>query len=172
MNDTQLDALLEALVAEQDALEFAQFGFAEAYAIGQDLVEHARRHRLAVAIDISLGGQQLFHAALPGTSPDNDQWVIRKNRVVGRFFRSSYYIAKLLQRKGQTIEAVFGLSSVDYAPFGGAVPITVRGTGVVGTVTVSGLPDQEDHRTVVDALRRHLDRQSQNVRRTTGAGPV
>lgn len=158
MNDATLDALLEALIAEHDALQFARFGFAEAYAIGQDLVEHAGREGLAVAIDICVGGQQLFHAALPGTSPDNDQWVIRKNRVVGRFFRSSYYIAKLLQHKEQTIEAAFGLSSVDYAPFGGAVPVVVRGTGVVGTVTVSGLPDSEDHRMVVDALRRYLDR--------------
>ena len=155
MND---EDLLAELVAEQEALQFARFCFDEAYAIGQDLVEHARRDRLAVTIDVAVSGQQLFHAALPGTAPDNDQWVIRKNRVVGRFFRSSYYIAKLLEAKGQTIETVFGVPSAEFAAFGGAVPITVRGTGVVGTVTVSGLPHQDDHRMVVDAMRRYLEK--------------
>lgn len=152
------EKVLEELLAEQEALQFARFGFDEAYAIGQDLVEHARRERLAVTIDVAVGGQQLFHAALPGTAPDNDQWVIRKNRVVGRFFRSSYYIARLLEAKGQTIEAAFGVPSADFAPFGGAVPITVRGTGVVGAVTVSGLPHQDDHRMVVEAMRRFLEK--------------
>ena len=152
------ERVLTELLAEQESLQFTRFGFDEAYAIGQDLVEHARRERLAVTVDVMVSGQQLFHAALPGTAPDNDQWVIRKNRVVGRFFRSSYYIAKQLEAKGQTIEAVYGVPSADFAPFGGAVPITVRGTGVVGTVTVSGLPHQDDHRMVVEAMRRYLER--------------
>ena len=157
-HDESGKGVLAELIAEQEALQFASFGFDEAYAIGQDLVEHARRARLAVTIDVAVNDQQLFHAALPGTAPDNDQWVIRKNRVVVRFFRSSYYIAKLLEAKGQTIEAVFGVPSADFAPFGGAVPITVRGVGVVGTVTVSGLPHQDDHRMVVGALRRYLEK--------------
>lgn len=147
---------LDALIAEQDGLQFERFGFEQAYAIGQDLVEQARRAHLAVTIDVAANGQQLFHAALPGTSPDNDQWVVRKNRVVGRFFHSSYYIAKLLEGKGLSIEDVFGLPSGEFAAFGGAVPVVVRDAGVVGTVTVSGLAHEEDHRLVVAALRRYL----------------
>lgn len=152
------EALLEQLIAEQESLQFGQFGFLDAYAIGCDLVEDARRNGRAVTIDITVGGQQLFHAALPGTSPDNDQWVARKNRVVGRFFRSSYYIAKLLEFREKSIEEGYGLSSMDFAPFGGAVPVTVKGAGVIGTITVSGLPHQEDHAMVVEAIRRHLGR--------------
>ncbi|MFT3847289.1 MAG: heme-degrading domain-containing protein [Propionivibrio sp.] len=152
------DDLLAELITEQENLRFGRFGFDEACAIGQDLIAHARRDRLAVTIDVAVSGQQLFHAALPGTSPDNDQWVIRKNRVVGRFFRSSYYIAKLLEAKGETMEAAFGLPSADFAPFGGAVPITMKGVGVVGTVTVSGLPHQDDHRMVVEAMRRFMEK--------------
>lgn len=152
------DELLQQLVAEQDRLKFARFDFDDAWAIGLHLVACARQERLAITIDIAVGGQQLFHAALPGTSPDNDRWVARKNRVVGRFFKSSYYIATLLEAKGQSIEEVYGLPPADYAASGGAVPITVHGCGVIGTITVSGLPHQDDHRMVVDAIARHLER--------------
>ena len=34
--------------------------------------------------------------------------------------------------------------------------LIVRNVGVVGTVTVSGLPQEEDHRLVVDVLREFL----------------
>ena len=150
--------LLEQLLAEHERLQFAHFDFDDACLIGLDLVETARQNRQAVSIDIAVNGQQLFHAALPGTSPDNDQWIVRKNRVVGRFFRSSYYIAQLLAGRGQSMEEAYGLSTSDYAPFGGAVPVTLKGSGVIGSITVSGLPDEDDHRMVVAAIGRHLER--------------
>ena len=156
------EELLQQLAAEQDRLSFARFDFADAWAIGSDLVASARQQRLAITIDIALGGQQLFHAALPGTSPDNDRWVARKNRVVGHFFRSSYYIAKLLEAKGKSIEEVYGLPSADYAASGGALPIALHGGGVIGTITVSGLPHQDDHRMVAEAIVRHLERSAAN----------
>ena len=150
---------MEELIAEQGRLQFERFDFDDAYAIGLDLVKIARENKRAITIDIAINGQQLFHAALPGTSPDNDQWVVRKNRVVGRFFNSSFYIAKLLEAKGKSMEEVYGLPSSDFAPFGGAVPVMVKGAGVIGTITVSGLPDQEDHEMAVEAIHRHLERQ-------------
>ena len=158
------DEFLEQLVSEQDSLQFSRFDFDDAFAIGLDLVETARKDKLMITVDVAINGQQLFHAALPGTSPDNDQWVARKNRVVGHFFRSSYYIAKFLEAKDKSIEDVFGLPSRDFAPFGGAVPVMLKGTGVIGTVTVSGLPHQEDHRMVIEAIRRHLERREAAIR--------
>ena len=152
--------LFVQLAAEQQQLRFASFSFDDALAIGLDVVETARRDKLAITVDVTVSGQQLFHAALPGTSPDNDRWVARKNRVAMYFFRSSYQVAMQLEAKGKTIEAAYGLSSLDYAAYGGAVPVTLKGGEVIGTVTVSGLPHQQDHAMVVDALRRHLQRLS------------
>jgi uncharacterized protein (UPF0303 family) len=148
--------LLQELEAEHATLRFKRFGFEEAWSIGQDLVARALGDGLAVTIDITIGQQQVFHCAMPGTSPDNDHWVQRKNRVTNRFHRSSLYVATQLRLKGKTIEEVWGLSSFDFAPYGGAVPVQVEGAGVIGTITVSGLPDQEDHRMVADAIRRQL----------------
>ena len=46
-----------------------------------------------------------------------------------------------------------------YAVAGGAVPVRVRGVGVVAVATVSGLPSAEDHALVADALRALADDQ-------------
>ena len=43
-----------------------------------------------------------------------------------------------------------------FAAHGGAFPILVRGTGCIGTVAVSGLPQLEDHRLVVETLEQLL----------------
>ena len=153
MTDTDVFA---QLAAEQEEIKFARFTFDDALAIGLDLVDTARRDRLAITIDVSIAGQQLFHAALPGTSPDNDRWVKRKNRVAMHFFRSSYQVAMELEAKGRTLEQAFGLPAADYAASGGAVPVVLKGGEVIGTVTVSGLPHQQDHAMVVDAMRRRL----------------
>jgi uncharacterized protein (UPF0303 family) len=109
-----------------------------------------------VTVDIRRGDQQLFHCALAGTAADNDAWIERKNRVVRRFGHSSFYVGQSLRLDGVTIAERFLLDEAEYAPHGGAFPVIVRDVGVVGTVTVSGLPQEDDHRLVVGALRAFL----------------
>ena len=111
-----------------------------------------------VAIGITRNGQRLFHAALPGSSADNDAWIERKTRVVDRFGHSSLYMGQLARDAGSTVEEMFGLDPRLFAAHGGAFPILVRSVGPVGVVVVSGLPQVEDHRMVVAALRAHLAR--------------
>ena len=41
---------------------------------------------------------------------------------------------------------------------GGGFPLTVKNTGVIGTICVSGLPHLEDHNFIVDALKEYLHR--------------
>ncbi len=150
---------LAQLEAEYEELQFPAFTFEDAWAIGSALVELGRRDSLPIAIDITLNNQVLFHAGLPGSSPDNDQWLARKARVVQRFHRSSLLVAQRLKEKGESLEVKFGLSASDYAPYGGAVALRIRDVGVVGTVSVSGLADHEDHRLAAEAIRRRLEKQ-------------
>jgi len=70
-----LDALLEQLADDERRLQLTHFTNDDALALGFALVEAARAELAPVTIDIRRGSQQLFHAALPGTSPDNDEWI-------------------------------------------------------------------------------------------------
>jgi uncharacterized protein (UPF0303 family) len=144
----------EELLAQESELQFERFDNDTALALGEALVAAARDEGLAVTVDIRRGEQQLFHAALAGTAADNDAWIERKNRVVRRFGHSSFYVGTLLE--GTTMEEKFLLDGALFAAHGGAFPVNVRHVGMVGTVTVSGLPQAEDHRLVVSVLRRFL----------------
>ena len=149
------DVLSQLLQLEQE-LQFAKFNEAVAWQIGSQLVEQGRREKLPITIDIMRGQHQLFPASLPGTSADNDEWVKRKVRLVYRFGHSSFYMGQLLKSKGKRIEEAYLISETEYAPHGGCFPVIVKGTGVVGTITVSGLPQEEDHKLVVQTIRDYL----------------
>jgi uncharacterized protein (UPF0303 family) len=113
---------------------------------------------LPVVIDVRRFGHPLFYAALSGTTPDNREWVRRKNNVVRRFLRSSYGMGLMLQRDKNTLFEKFGLPLADYAAHGGAFPLAVAHCGVLGSITVSGLPQRADHELVVEALCAALGR--------------
>lgn len=151
-----MDDILKQLLQEEQELQFTRFNEEVAWKLGGQLVEMAHNRDLPVTIDITRGTHQLFHAALRGTSPDNDEWVKRKVRLVYRFGHSSFYIGQLLKSKGKSIEQSYLVSESEYAPHGGCFPIIIKDTGIVGTVTVSGLPQEEDHKLVVEAIRNYL----------------
>ncbi|MEU6093335.1 heme-degrading domain-containing protein [Streptomyces sp. NPDC047079] len=142
------------LESQERELTLHHFTYDDAWALGTLLVELARARSAPVAIDIRRGGQQLFHAALPGSTPDNDAWIDRKRRVVERYGCSSLLVGTRFRAKGTTFEESSRLDPDVYAAHGGAFPIAVEGAGVIGTVVVSGLPQLEDHALVVEALER------------------
>jgi len=149
---------LDQLAAEEEELQFSGFSNDDAWELGSALVTAGREQGLPIAVDISRNRHQLFHASLPGTTPDNDSWIQRKTRVVDRFGHSSLYVRQASIERGTTFEAEFGLDQERYAAHGGAFPIIVRSVGPVGVVVVSGLPQVADHRLVVAALRAHAAR--------------
>lgn len=151
--------ILGQLLQEERELQFEKFNEETAWELGSGLVEKCAREGIAVTIDIMRGEHQLFHASLPGTSADNDEWVKRKVRLVYRMGHSSFYIGQLLKSKGKSIEEMFLISESQYAPHGGCFPIIVKGTGAVGAITISGLPQEEDHKLVTQAIRDYLGKE-------------
>ncbi|MFI9832030.1 heme-degrading domain-containing protein [Streptomyces sp. NPDC051913] len=154
----ELTPPIEELEAQERRLVFRRFTHDDAWALGSLLVDLARERQAPVAIDIHRAGQQLFHAALPGSTPDNDAWIARKRRVVERYNSASYLVGARFRAKGTTFEDSSRLDPDAYAAHGGSFPITVEGVGVVGAVTVSGLPQLQDHKFVVEALEEFLSK--------------
>lgn len=151
-----MEDILRQLLQEEDDLQFSSFNETTAWQLGSQLVVHAVKNNLPVTLDITRNTHQLFHASMLGTSADNDEWIKRKVNLVYRFGHSSFYMGQLLKRKGKRIEEEYLVSETEYAPHGGCFPIIVKGTGIVGTLTVSGLPQEEDHKLAVFAIRNYL----------------
>lgn len=147
---------LEIISIQERKLQLPQFDAAVAWQLGLRLRELGLSRQARIVIDVRRFGEQLFYAALPGTSPDNFEWVRKKSNVVARFYRSSYAIGLNFQQQGQTPFEAHGLSPEHYMCHGGSFPVAVAGVGVIGSITVSGLPQRADHELVVEALSEHI----------------
>jgi uncharacterized protein (UPF0303 family) len=152
-----LDQDLERLKLQEEQLQFSSFDAQTAWNVGVRLREAAEKRQWAVAIDIEVNRHLLFLTAMPGTTPDNLDWIRRKKNVVNRFQRSSYAIGLELKRDKTTLLEKIAVEDRDYAPHGGCFPIRVRGTGCIGTITVSGLPQRIDHELIIEVLAEMLD---------------
>lgn len=146
-------ASIGRIEAEMAELQFERFTPADALALGLLLVELGTERNLPIAIDISRGEHVVFHAALEGATYDNDLWVKAKSRAALRYGEPSLLVGLRARRGGGRIEDNPMFDSSVYAPHGGSFPLYVRGVGPVATVTVSGLPQVQDHDLVVEALR-------------------
>lgn len=146
-----------ALIAEQEReLIFPRFTLETAWVLGTALRDAALARSAPVAIDISLPERPLFHAALPGAGPDNADWVRRKRNTVLKLGTSTLGVGLKLAASGETLEGRYGLSPRDYAAHGGGFPLILEGLGCIGAITVSGLPQVEDHGLIVQALETVL----------------
>lgn len=158
---------LERLALQERELRLPRLDAQVAWDLGLRLRTLAEERGLPVVIDVRRFGQPLFYAALEGTTPDNAEWVRRKSNVVARFHRSSYSVGLGLQEKNTSLTESQGLPLIDYATHGGSFPLVVEGAGVVGSVTVSGLPQRADHELVVEALCGLLGRDYAELRLAT-----
>ena len=150
---------LIARIEEQESrLQFEHFTHDDAWQIGSLLVGWAQERSLGITIDVTKGDQQVFHAATAGTSADNDDWVARKIRTVRRFGTSSFLVGRRHAAAGTDFNTQTGLPLAQYAAHGGCFPVVIRNAGLVGTITVSGLPQADDHALVVEAIESFLAR--------------
>lgn len=158
---------IELIKRQETELRISRFDNDVAWTLGNLLRDLALSRNQSIVMDIRRFGQpdqQLFFNALTGTTPDNARWVQRKINVVARFHRSSYQVGRYLEQIGKTFSERYNLPEADYAAHGGSFPLHVDGAGIIGAVTVSGLPQRDDHNLVVEALCLHLGRDYVSLR--------
>lgn len=147
---------LERIARQEHTLVFPAFDEDLAWRLGETLRARALAAAQAVTIVIRRGEDIVFLHAMPGTTPANADWARRKHNVVTLMQRSSYAVSLECRRDGKGLDEKMGLPLRDYAWHGGCFPIRVAGAGMIGTVTVSGLPQRADHELVVAALAQLL----------------
>lgn len=150
--EASLQALIGRIEHEIATLQFGSFSQTEAIRLGLLLVELGTSRNLPIAIDIRRNAHVLFHASLPGATPDNEIWVERKSRTAEQYAEPSLLVGLRGRLAGGRIEDNAWFDQSRYAAHGGSFPLYVKGTGPVATVTVSGLPQKADHDLVVEAL--------------------
>jgi uncharacterized protein (UPF0303 family) len=149
---------LERIELQESELVLRKFDFEVAWLIGNRLQALGVDRRAPIVIDVRLFGQPLFYTALAGSVPDNADWVRRKSNTVARFHRSSYHVGLSLKQADTTLLERYCLPSTDFSSHGGAFPLRLKEVGVIGSVSVSGLPQRDDHELVVEGLSSVLER--------------
>jgi uncharacterized protein (UPF0303 family) len=105
----------------------------------------------------------VFHASLPGSSPENDDWMRRKANVVNATGHSSMYEKVLAEEQGIDWHQSTGLVEADHAVYGGGLALNVVGLGLTGVLLISGLTEVEDHLLGVEILTEYLARKGEEL---------
>ena len=140
------------LLQQEEELALSSFTNEDAIRLGQELLKLALAQKAPVIVQVRIGEQIIFHSALTGSSSENDWWINRKYRVVEKFKHSSMYVRVSFEEKNQSFEEDSGLDNELFAAHGGGFPINVSGIGIVGVALVSGLPQVEDHKMIIQGL--------------------
>lgn len=143
---------LERLALQEQRLQFDAFDQSTAWTLGTNIKALCEAASVALSIEIRLAKDTVFYYAMPGTGPGNADWARRKRNLVELSQTSSYAIGLKLEQEKSSLKEKQGLPLRDFTAHGGSFPIRVRGVGMVGVVTVSGIPQREDHAMVVKAL--------------------
>ena len=146
------EARLEYLEEQDRTLVLPRFDRKDAWELGRFLAEKAIVEGYPVVVDVRTASGILFHASLPGATSDNDSWAAKKAATALRFETSTALLAARIQNGGRDLHEPGWLDRATYAVAGGAVPVRVKGVGVVAVATLSGLASDVDHDTVVDGI--------------------
>jgi len=151
----------EGLALEARALQLSSLSQAEALEIGAIAQSIGLNRKLPIAIEVRMKEWVVFHASLPGSTPENDSWIARKARVVNATGNSTMYERVLAEEQGIDWYAVKGLPEETHAIHGGGLALNVIGLGLTGILIVSGLPQVEDHLLGVEIITEYLARKGE-----------
>ena len=152
MEQLNYQQIKEKTIAQEKALRFDHFTNRDAWELGSFMVNRVYEQGIDMAIVIrKLNGNIIFQHATQGTCLDNQIWMDRKFRTVSLVERSSYGQWAQSQISGKNV-AAHGLSDADYVFCGGGFPIRLKTGEMVGVITVSNLPHEQDHQFIIDSL--------------------
>ena len=151
--------LLAELESEEARHVLPALSHADAARLGGILARLAGERALPVVVRVALvtgdGLHTVFQQAFSGSSLTNDWWLDRKTAAAQHFGAASFAVGTRFRVDGTTFEESSGLPDDEFKAHGGVVPLRV-GERIVGYAGVSGLPQQDDHALVVEAIEELL----------------
>lgn len=161
---TNIEDRYKQVKEQEERLQFAQFGYADAWRLGGVVARKALERHLPILCEIRLNALQVFRFVNDGAKRHNALWAERKFNTVDLLQRSSLR-AYLMPSVGED-DLFSELQHFDrrhYALLGGGFPIKLRGTGMIGAIAVSGLAHEDDHALVVESMEEFLDVQEEEM---------
>jgi uncharacterized protein (UPF0303 family) len=160
-NPTQFTS--SQLLLEEKMLELPELSIGDYLEIGQIASSFGTEQDLPIAVEVRIGDWIIYHASLPGSSPENDWWIGRKARVVKLKQHSTLFERVLAEERGIDWHKENKLLDETHAIHGGGLPLITEGDGFVGALLISGLPHVEDHLFGVKVLTEFLARKGELI---------
>jgi uncharacterized protein (UPF0303 family) len=160
-DDSSISFLSSDLLKEEVILTLPAISVSDALEIGETAKSFGVMRDLPIAVEVRLGDWIIYHASLPGCTPENDWWIGRKARVVKLKKHSTMYERILAQERGVDWHKENNLLDETHAIHGGGLPLITKSEGFVGVLLISGLPQVEDHLLGVEVLTEFLARKGE-----------
>jgi len=149
------------LLKEEQLLVLPDLSQKSAIEIGEIAKSLGTQRSLPIAVEVRLGDWIVYHASLPGSTPENDWWIGRKARVVKLKKHSSMFERVLAEEQGIDWHKENNLLDETHAIHGGGLPLITKSDGFVGVLLISGLPQVDDHLLGVEVLTEFLARKGE-----------
>jgi len=133
-------------------IEVDSFSNETALEMGMAIIRLAKSRNQRIAVEICRLNYTVFLYIDDSLTADRQNWLRRKINVARRFEESSLCVKHDLQQGNMTLEKTFGLDETDFLARGGAIPLVVKGAGMIAVIAVSGLHDEEDHAIIIEAI--------------------
>ena len=152
---------LEELARHEEETVLARFSKTDAWTLGNLVRETAGDDAAKITIMVLKNDRIAFFTEGEEATAENEFWADKKVNVVNFFEHSSHYMRAKFNEDEDFFYHDRTLEPDEYAIHGGAFPIRVKGSGIVGVVAVSGLVSDDDHMLCVEALKKLQAMQSQ-----------
>ncbi len=135
------------------SIELDSFSNRTAFEMASAIIDLAKKRDQHIAVEICRLNHTVFLYVDDNLPADKHNWLRRKANVAKQFEESSLSVKNDLKEGNMTLDKTFGLDDKDFIAKGGSIPVFVKSVGMVATITVSGLHDEEDHKIIVEALK-------------------
>lgn len=143
---------LDNVLTQEKETELPHFNLTDVDYLVASLKKIGKENYEKVCILIKINQREVFFHAGNQTTNENNIWIKKKENVVDAFDHSSMFKKLSYLDDPNSFYQETGLSPRDYAIVGGGYPIAIKNTGVIGSLIVSGLTDEEDHELAYNSL--------------------